>query len=399
MGDQSIWGVLRGLAVPVYLPTVSGTLGIGMLVPVLPLYLRASGLSFSDVGVVLGAAGVGAMLGGIPSGGMMARHDERVLLVCSLAAMAASSAVFGLTTAVVAMVALRVMYGVGGMGLRLSCQTYVADRVESGARGRALSLVGGSFRLSFLIGPLLGGYLADTVGFTWTFLLCGAVTAVGLVGAVERGRLVPHTGMEPRSDGSVRMPLLTALRLHWRILARAGPAAGLVVAARQGRYVAVPLIAGELGLSPSATGGLVAVGTGADLLLFPVSGYLMDRFGRLYAIVPSFTLVTAGLVILGYAHTPLMVAVSGVVMGIGNGMGSGTMLTMASDLAPSEARGQILSALAVLQDSGSVIGPLIVGFVADAAGVGASAFALAAVMVLATVWLVTLVGETRRPAI
>ena len=399
MGDQSIWGVLRGLAVPVYLPTVSGTLGIGMLVPVLPLYLRASGLSFSDVGVVLGAAGVGAMLGGIPSGWMMARHDERVLLVCSLAAMAATSAVFGLTTAVAAMVVLRVMYGVGGMGLRLSCQTYVADRVESGARGRALSLIGGSFRLSFLVGPLLGGYLADTVGFTWTFLLCGAVTAVGLVGAVERGRLVPHTGIEARSDGSVRMPLLTALRRHWRILARAGPAAGLVVAARQGRYVAVPLIAAELGLSPSATGGLVAVGTGADLLLFPVSGYLMDRFGRLYAIVPSFTLVTAGLVILGYAHTPLMVAVSGAVMGIGNGMGSGTMLTMASDLAPSEARGQILSALAVLQDSGSVIGPLIVGFVADAAGVGASAFALAAVMVLATVWLVTLVGETRRPAV
>ena len=396
MSEQSIWRVLHRLTLPVYVPSVAGTLGIGMMVPVLPLYMRGIGLSFSDIGVVLGAAGVGAMLGAVPSGWVMARRDERVLLVYSLIAIAAATAVLGLTVAVAAMVALRIMFGAGGMGLRLALQTYVAGAVESGARGRALSLIGGSFRLSLLVGPLLGGYLADAVGFKWTFLLCGAVTAVGLVGAAERARMVPFAPVDPRPDHLVQIPLLAALRRHWRILAKAGPAAGLAVAVRQGRYVAVPLIAAELGLSPSATGGLVAVGTGADLLLFPVSGYLMDRFGRLYAIVPSFTLVTAGLVILAYSNTAVMVAVSGAVMGIGNGMGSGTMLTMASDLAPSEARGQVLSGLAVLQDTGSLLGPVIVGVAADIAGVGASALVLAGVMVLAMSWIVGVVGETSR---
>ena len=394
MSDQSIWEVLRRLTLPVYLPSVAGTLGIGMMVPVLPLYMRGVGLSFSDVGVVLGAAGVGAMLGAVPSGWVMARRDERVLLAFSLIVIAAATAVLGLTTAVAAMVALRIMFGAGGMGLRLAIQTYVAAGVEPGSRGRALSLIGGSFRLSLFVGPLLGGYLADTVGFKWTFLLCGAVTAVGLAGAVERGPMMPHAPLEPPPDDLLRMSMLTALRRHWRILAKAGPAAGLAVAVRQGRYVAVPLIAAELGLSGSATGSLVAVGTGADLLLFPLSGYLMDRFGRLYAIVPSFTLVTAGLVILAYSHTALMVAVSGAVMGIGNGIGSGTMLTMASDLAPSEARGQVLSGLAVLQDTGSLLGPIIVGVSADVAGVGASALVLAGVMVVAILWLVSVVGET-----
>ena len=394
MSDQSIWLVLRRLTLPVYIPSVAGTLGIGMMVPVLPLYMRGIGLSFSDVGVVLGAAGAGAMLGAVPSGWVMARRNERVLLVFSLVVIAASTAVLGLTAAVAAMIALRIMFGAGGMGLRLALQTYVAAGVESGSRGRALSLIGGSFRLSLFVGPLLGGYLADAVGFKWTFMLCGAVTAVGLAGAVERGPMAPHAPVEPRFDDLLRMPVLTALRRHWRILAKAGPAAGLAVAVRQGRYVAVPLIAAELGLSPSATGSLVAVGTGADLLLFPLSGYLMDRFGRLYAIVPSFTLVTAGLVILAYSHTALMVAVSGAVMGIGNGIGSGTMLTMASDLAPSEARGQVLSGLAVLQDTGSLLGPIIVGVSAGVAGVGASALVLAGVMVVAILWLVGVVGET-----
>ena len=103
--------MLRRLTLPVYLPSVAGTLGIGMMVPVLPLYMRGIGLSFSDVGVVLGAAGVGAMLGAVPSGWVMARRDERVLLVLSLVVIAAATAVLGLTAAVAAMVALRIMFG------------------------------------------------------------------------------------------------------------------------------------------------------------------------------------------------------------------------------------------------------------------------------------------------
>ena len=391
MSEQSIWRVLRDLVLPVYVPSVAGTLGIGMLVPVLPLYLRDIGMSFSEVAVVLGAVGVGAMIGGIPSGSIMARHDERVLMVISLIAMAATTAVFGLTAALAALVALRFAYGVGNIALRLSRQTYVAERVAAGARGRALSLIGGSFRFSLLVGPPLGGYLADTIGFAWTFLVTGVVTAAGLAGAADRVWGSPAPG----TPTVQRVPLLAALWRYRGVLAKAGMASGLVIAVRQGRYVALPLIAAELDLSLTAIGGLLAIGTGADLLLFPVAGYLMDRYGRLHAIVPSFLLVTVGLVILGFADTAAEIALAGAVMGVGNGIGAGTMLTMASDLAPGEARGQVLSGLAVLQDTGSLLGPLIVGVAADAAGVGASAFALAAVMVLASAWLVIVVGETR----
>ena len=392
MSDQSIWRVLRSLIMPVYVPSVAGTLGIGLLLPVLPLYLRDIGLSFSAVAVILGAAGIGAMIGGIPSGSTLAHHDERTLMAVSLVVMAATTAVFGLTGAVVALIALRFAFGVGFVGLRLSCQTYAAARVDSGARGRALALIGGAFRLSLFVGPLIGGYLADRVGFSWMFLVCGMVTAAGLAGVLDRDR----RSTEVERSSTERVPLFTALWRYRSVLAKAGIPSGLVIAVRQGRYLALPLIAAELDISLTAVGGLVAIGTGADLLLFPVSGYLMDRFGRLHAIVPSFILVTVGLVILGYAETAAEIALAGAVMGVGNGIGAGTMLTMASDLAPAKVRGQVLSGLAVLQDTGSLLGPLIVGLVADAAGVGESAFALAAVMVLATVWLVFGVGETSR---
>ncbi|MFQ5557880.1 MAG: hypothetical protein ACE5GB_10300, partial [Acidimicrobiales bacterium] len=84
--------VLRGLARPVYLPIVASGLGTGMLVPVLPLYLRDTGLSFGVVSTVLAAAGVGAMVGGVPAGGALARAPEKVVMAAALTLMAVTAA-------------------------------------------------------------------------------------------------------------------------------------------------------------------------------------------------------------------------------------------------------------------------------------------------------------------
>ena len=60
----------------------------------------------------------------------------------------------------------------------------------------------------------------------------------------------------------------------------------------------LPLIGTAVGLSPADVGLLIGAGGLADFLLFPVSGFLMDRFGRLAAIVPAFSLMGAGLFLL-----------------------------------------------------------------------------------------------------
>ena len=148
------------------------------------------------------------------------------------------------------------------------------------------------------------------------------------------------------------------------------------------------------GLSPTAVGALVTVGTTADLVLFPIAGFVMDRFGRLAAIVPSFSLIAIGLTILGVAASTETAVVGGAVIGLGNGLSSGCLLTLGSDLAPADQPGPFLAAFAVLQDIGKVLGPLVVGFVGSTADLGAAALALAGMMVFTIVWLVVAVGET-----
>ena len=392
-----IGDVLRRLAVPVYLPVIAGTLGLALIIPVLPLYLTRSGLSLEAAAVVLAAVGAGATIGGLPAGAMITRFGERTVMVGALIGLSITAALLGVSEAALVLVALRLGAGASNISLRLSRQTYITRRVETVARGRAMAMIGGSFRVSLFVGPLVGGVLAETIGFTWTFVVAGALSAVGLVPALfsDGVESIPVPSPSPSSSTSAERPgLFAAINQHRRLLSIAGVVPMLTMAVREGRYVVVPLIGDELGLSVAEVGALVAVGTFADLVLFPLAGFVMDRFGRLAAMIPSFSLIAIGLVILGLAESTGAAIVAGVVMGIGNGLSSGSMLTLGSDLAPRREPAPFLSAIAVIQDIGKIIGPLVVGFVGAAAGLSASAIVLALLMIAVIVWLLAVVGET-----
>jgi MFS family permease len=391
--------LLLRLVAPVYLPIVAGTFGLAMLVPVLPLYLSEIGLSLRLTSIVLASLGLGATLSGLPAGALIAKFGERRVMFAAIAALATTSALLGVTDAALVLVALRLGTGAANISLRLSRQTYITRRVPSDVRGRAMSTVGGSFRMSLFVGPLLGGFLADQVGFSTTFVIAGALTGLGLIPPLLQPVAERDDVLVAPPSGRDRVGLFAAIRSHRRVLGRAALVPMLTMAVREGRYVLVPLIGNDLGLSPTAVGALVTVGTAADLLLFPVAGFIMDRFGRLAAMIPSFSLIAIGLLILAAADTVAVAVLAGAVMGIGNGLSSGALLTLGSDLAPSDSPGPFLAAIAVIQDVGKIIGPLVVGFVGSAASLSAASVALAGLMVVVIVWLVAVLGETSRPKV
>ncbi len=316
-------------------------------------------------------------------------------MLLSLVILGVTTATLGATTGVLALVALRMGAGAGAAALRLSRQTYIARRVVGPRRGRSMAMIGGSFRFSLFVGPLLGGWLADEAGFGTAFVIAGGLTALGLIPPIlaRDGDIA----LLPDVRDTPQFGVVDALRRHWRRLLVAGVVPLLVMSVREGRFVVVPLISDDLGLSPTAVGVVVSVGTAADLLLFPVAGWVMDRFGRLFAMIPAFTCIAIGLVLLGLAESTGAVVMAGVVIGVGNGLSDGTMLTFGSDLAPADATGPFLAGLAAMQDAGRVLGPLVVGVIGASADLGVSSFALAGVLVAAVIWLVVVIGETSHP--
>ena len=387
MGFRSLMPHLR----PIYTPWVCASLSVSILAVSLPLSILEHGRSYGSISVVMGAGGVGAALGALRVGVLTDRWGSARVAAGALAVIAAGSCLLGTTTIVALLAIAQLAIGRGVIGVMLSRQAVLTSTVSTDLRGRAMSLMGGSMRLSVLVGTAGGGVLYDLFGDRWTFVAAGVISAAGIFA------VLPELRQDREMTASTRggwADLFHVFRQHRRRLVAGGMFGMFVMTAREGRMVVLPLVGVALDLSPAAIGGLVAVGYTADLVLFPVSGYVMDRFGRLAAMFPAYGLLAIGLGMLATADTATMAIVAGVLMGVGNGMSSGSLFTIGSDLAPEEGTASFLSGISVLSDTGRVVGPVLVGVTAKAFGLDVAAAVLAMVMVTGLVWLALVLGET-----
>jgi len=130
-------------------------------------------------------------------------------------------------------------------------------------------------------------------------------------------------------------------------------------------------------------------------MLFIPAGILMDRYGRKVAAVPSFAVMAVGMALVPFTNSFVTLLLVAMLIGLGNGLGSGTMMTLGADLAPPGATGEFLGLWRLIGDTGQAGGPLAVGTLTDALGFEASAIILAGAGLSSSLILALLVKETR----
>ncbi len=124
----------------------------------------------------------------------------------------------------------------------------------------------------------------------------------------------------------------------------------------------------------------------------------MDRFGRKFAVVPSFLLQTTGMVCIPLTGGFLTLLAATCVIGVGNGLSSGSMMTIGADLAPPDKMGDFLGVWRLVGDGGRMGSPLIVRGVSDAVGLEPAAFAIASAGLASSAIFAFLVPETLQRA-
>ena len=356
---------LRSLALALYLPALMITLGGGLLIPILPLYAAGFDISYGLIGLALAGEGLGTLIADVPTGMMQRRFGSKQIMLAGFAVMVISVGLLFFAESIWMVLLLRLIAGFGRAMLNVSMHIYVTNQVELSQRGKALSMFGGTHRLGGFIGPAAGGLIAGSLGFGAAFIAAAAVTGIGLICAIL---FIRGSQREERRSGGDHhhLHLLDVLRSHGRVLASAGTAQVFGQMIRAGRVVIIPLFAADaLGLEVDQIGFIVSLSAAVDFSLFLVAGWLMDRHGRKFAIVPCFAIQA-----LGMALVPLTASFGGllfaaVVIGLGNGLGAGTMMTLGADLSPDESRGEFLGVWRLISDVGFTGGPLVIGTVAD----------------------------------
>ncbi|PHV65443.1 MFS transporter [Williamsia muralis] len=363
---------LRSLAGTVYLPATAYGIGQGAAAPVMVLSALELGASAAQAGLTVAIVGLGQVVGDTCSGQIVAKIGERrSIIVASL--LAASGALACLLAPAVWTLCLGIFaVGLANAVWGLARQNYLSLAVPFAWRARAMSLFGGAMRLGFFVGPLLGAGAIVVFGTRGGFLV--QLTAIVVAGSMM-ARLPDPPGAGPMVESH---NISQVFAEHGRLLATLGAGSLLLGVARSARDAILPLWASHIGLSPAVASLLFGVGAAADVLFAYPAGHLMDRFGRTLVAVPSIVVLSVSYLLLPFTTTLFTFTAVAVVMGVGNGLGNGVIMTIGADVAPSTGRAEFLAAWRLTHDSGFLVGPLSIALSAAVFPLSAAVFAVAA---------------------
>jgi MFS family permease len=170
-GTPASGGSRRAVATVVAIVFID-LLGFGIIIPILPFYVRSFGVSDVFIGLLAASYSLTQFVFAPYLGQLSDRRGRRPVLMLSLAASAVAWTVFGLageTTALFGVIgglatlfASRMLAGAMG-GNIATAQAYIADVTPPERRAGSLGLVGAAFALGFVFGPAIGGVFASDV--------------------------------------------------------------------------------------------------------------------------------------------------------------------------------------------------------------------------------------------
>lgn len=403
---------LRHLFIPVYLPAILFATGEGALIPVVPLTARALGANMATAGIISGLLMIGVVIGDLPSGFVVAKWGETFAM-----RLAATIAIISAT-------------------FNLARHAFLTAWTPSWYRARAMSMLGGTSRIGYFIGPFIASPVIALTGshsVYWIHVVACVAVLVALKvmpdpeqvlsrnrAKAESRRSKTHTvqakldattavisptatAANPSPSGRVAQdlpssaataptattadattaPIATTeprrgspIARYFTVLIRLGSAAGILQMMRASRQVILPLWGVHLGISSPRIALIMGIAGAVDLSLFYTSGQVMDRFGRRWAAVPVLLGIGLGHLLIPLATAEWGYIAVAIVISLANGLGSGIVMTLGADLAsryaPKDMPG-FLGAWRTFTDSGSALGPLSISAMTALTGLPAAA--------------------------
>jgi MFS family permease len=378
---------LSRIALPAFGPTAMASLGHGAVLPVLALSARGLGASLGVAAFMVALLGLGQLAGALPAGSLAARFGERRALLCGAALEAAAMAGALAAGSVWVLGASVFVMGLSAAVFGLARQAYLTDIVPVPMRARALSTLGGVHRIGLFFGPWVGAAAISQ----WDIRAAYAVAVAASAGAFLVVLLVPdltagHEHVHARA-ATPRRSVWSVLVEQRRTLATLGIGILVIAGARSARNSLLPLWAEAIGLSAADTSVVFGIAGAVDMLLFYPAGAVMDRFGRVWVAVPTVAVLGAGMMALPLTSSMVTLTVVALVMAVGNGIGSGIVMTLGADAAPIDARAQFLGGWRLCADLGNSVGPLLISAITIVAPLAAACVALGALSIAGGGWL------------
>jgi len=373
---------LRSLGLSVYLPSAFMAVGQMALLVILPIYIVEGGGGVVAAALVFAMRGFGSMLVNVPAGLAIARWGHRATMLSGTGLMGVSAVMIATASSHWVVAGATLMFGAGMGAWLLARLAYITEQVPNWQRGAAMSGLAGLQRLGVLLGPFVGGIGVEYLGYSAVFLAISVIAWITVLllwlfappgGAAHQerdGRQIPCHGYPATVVTAIpTFGLMTlvpsVLRRHRKVFLSAGVFVFCLQLLREQRRLLVVLWGTSIGVGVEEIGFIVSIAAVADMAMFPIAGYIMDHWGRKVAGLSCIGILSVALGLLPLTSTVMTYLLATVIGGVGNGLGSGIILTMGSDIAPPGERSQFLGVWRMVGDLGALVGPLMTSITAS----------------------------------
>jgi MFS family permease len=378
----------RSIALPALLPTVLFSIGEGAIIPIIPIAADNLGATLAIAAVVAGCLTIGDLFGTVPSGWLVARIGERRAMVGAIVLSILGLAICLLSPNPLVLGIGILLIGLSAAVFGLARHSFLTSFVPLAYRARALSTLGGTFRLGYFVGPFI---TAGVIHLTGTASSAFWIHFIACVGAGIILLTLPDPAKTfglPRAVAVDAEPLGLFQTIHnsRRVLSRLGIGAALIGGMRASRQVILPLWAVSIGVSDTNTAIIIGIAGAVDFALFYTGGFIMDRYGRLWTALPSMVGLGLGHLVLAFTHdVPANVSwfiFAAMFLSLANGVGSGILMTLGSDLADVRNPAPFLGAWRFTAGLGGAGAPLLLAGITATASIAIAAGAIGALGLL-----------------
>lgn len=361
----------------VSLASLAYFIGDGITIPILQKFVVGPlGGDRVAVGIAYGAFSLTALVLRPLAGSFSDRRGRRPLIVGGAALFALGVLGHLVATTIPILLVMRLVMGAGEAFVFVGVLSAVSDLAPEGRRGEAISYFSLSLYLGVAIGPFMGEALLGQDRFAAVWIAAAAMAGL----AALFGLRAPETRPAAAIDAA-GIPTAVPLR-GWRsIIHPGGILPGLVLLASTtgmgGFFAFGKLYADSLGMD--GAGPVFATLAVIVIVFRSLMPWMPDRLGARRAASVALTFNAAGMVLIGLWPEPAGFYAGTAVFAFGVCFAFPALSTLTTLSVPPAERGAALGTFSAFLDLGFGAAPVLLGFVAEAAGFGAVFLASAAV--------------------
>jgi len=356
-------GADKKIFVTLFFSVFSAVMGVGIVVPLIPIYAESLGASGLYIGLVFASFSLSRSFLLPIFGHLSDKTGRKPYISAGLLGYALVSAAFILSDSISSLIVIRFFQGIASAMVLPVVQAYVGDITPVKKEGVFMGMFNMSMFTGLSIGPLAGGFVNDTLGMKAAFMSMGVLTFIGslmsflFLPPIRKETIIRRTGMAPvalksllRDDSlygifSLRFVYVFCIGVIWCFL---------------------PIMSKDFGLSTTAIGFLIMLGVFVSGVLQIPMGKIADRADKRKMAALGGFIVAVDILTYQWANGFWGLFAASIGFGLGGGIAMPPLMAMAVIKGGETGlMGSVMSFLTLAHSLGMLFGALSAGIIMD----------------------------------